>query len=161
MVEEIEVKEGTIRTLLEEEKENHETKYKWAVVHPYEYRCGDKHIIVQEGFLTDGATGGPDYRCSWLFHDYLYSTHRFSNGRECERKEADQVMQNVLKQEREDGKLLESTYAACFKWSVSQISYWNPLWCFSNAWESSGKRGPEYSQQCIQCHKKEKLSASI
>ncbi len=157
MTEEIEVKEGTIRTLLQEEKDSHKTPYKWAVVHPYEYKCGDEHLVVKEGFLTDGATGGPDWKSSWLFHDYLYATHRFSNGKECERKEADRVMQNVLQQEKEEDKILESTYATLFKWSVSQISYWNPFWCFTNAWESSGERGAEYSHIV----KKEKLSASI
>lgn len=145
MSEEIEVTEGTIRTLLQKEKDNHETKYKWVVVHPYEYMYEGKSITVPEGFLTDGATGGPDFGSSWVFHDYLYASHRYTTGGRCSRIEADQVMQNVLKKEREEGKLIPSTYATCFKWGVSQISYWNPFWCFSNAWESSGKRGLEYS----------------
>jgi hypothetical protein len=142
---EIKVVGGTVRTLLEEEKEKYRAKYKWTVVHPYEYRCGDDHILVEEGFLTDGATGGPDWGKSWLFHDYLYATHCFSDGKECERVEADRVMQNVIKQEKEEGKILKSIYASCFKWTVSQLSYWNPFWCFSRAWESSGARGAEYS----------------
>ena len=157
MVEEIEIKEGTIRTLLDEEKEKYKTSYKWVVVHPYEYRCGDEYILIEEGFLTDGATGGPDYRSSWLFHDYLYATHRFSNGKECKRKEADQVMQNILKKESSEGKILDSAYASFFKWTVSQLSCWNVFWCFSSAWESSGTRGPE----CSHIVKKKKLNASI
>ena len=155
--EEIEIKEGTIRTLTNEEKEKFKTPYKWAVVHPYEYRYEDEYILIEEGFLTDGATGGPDYGSSWVFHDYLYATHEFSDGKECERKEADRVMQNVLNQERKDGKILGSTYATLFEWSVAQISYWNPFWCFSGAWESSGERGPEYSHIV----KKKKLSSSV
>jgi hypothetical protein len=156
-IEEIEVKEGTIRTLLEDEKERYKTPYKWVVVHPYEYRCGDEYLLVEEGFLTDGATGGPDYGCSWLFHDYLYATHCFSNGGECDREDADRVMQNVLRKERSEGKILESTYASLFKYTVSQLSYWNPFWCFSSAWESSGTRGPEYSH----ISKQKKLSSSV
>lgn len=143
--EEIKVKEGTIRTLLQEEKDSYKTSYKYAIVHPYEYRCGDKCIIVKEGFLTDGATGGPDYGSSWIFHDYLYASHCFSDDKECSRVEADQIMQDIIKKEISEGKILESVYATGFKWSVSQLSDLNPFWCFSNAWESSGKRGPEYS----------------
>ena len=145
MTEEIEVTGGTIRTLLEEEKEKFETPYKWAVVHPYEYKCGDKLIIVSEGFLTDGATGGPDFGVSWIFHDYLYASHQYNNGKGCTRIEADQVMQNVLNKEKEEERLLCATYAGCFRFGVSQISYWNPFWCFTRAWNSSGIRGPEYS----------------
>jgi len=145
MGEEIEVTEGTIRTLTKEEKENHQTPYKWAVVHPYTYKCGDRSITVREGFLTDGATGGPDFGGSWVFHDYLYASHQFDDGEACSRVEADQVMQNVLTKEREEDAVICATYAGCFRLGVSQISYWNPFWCFTRAWNSSGARGPEYS----------------
>lgn len=143
-MEEIKLVKGTVRNITHEEKKRYKTAYKYAVVEPYEYYNGNFCIIVKEGFLTDGATGGPDFGCSWMFHDYLYATHEFTSGQPCTREQADEVMETIIKKEREEESILASCYAVSFKYAVSKLSYWNPCWCFSRAWNSSGERGPEY-----------------
>ena len=51
---------------------------------------------VPVGFLCDGSTMSPDVGVSWLIHDYLYSTHKFADGGECQRVDADHIMMNIL-----------------------------------------------------------------
>lgn len=138
---------GTLRALTREEKKQWCSEgYCWVVETPYKYECGDVCITVPVGFLTDGSTGGPDYGCSWLFHDWLYATHCFdpaepskSNSstvtpRRCTRAEADEIMRIVLENER------QSLYLKVF----NMLSEYNFGYCFSRAWTSSGKRGPQF-----------------
>ena len=143
---------GTIRALTREEKKVLCSEgYCWVVETPYKYECGDVCITVPAGFLTDGSTGGPDYGCSWLFHDWLYATHCFdpieqvlgtpseSSGsnvtpRPCTRAEADEIMRIVLENER------QSLYLKVF----NILSGYNFCYCFSQAWDSSGQRGAQY-----------------
>ena len=108
--------------------------YRWVVVEPYQctWRCRTVHVPV--GFLTDGATGGPDLGSSWVFHDFLYATHRFTTGEECCREEADALMYMILMCEG------YPLYAHLFRLAI----FINPLWCFNYAWKSSGIRGAEY-----------------
>lgn len=90
-----------------------------------------RHICVPKGFLSDGSSGTPDITFAWVFHDYLYATHRFTSGQECTRKEADDLMVTILK--RNGHKFYGSLAAAAF--------YMNPFWVFSRAWNKSGARG--------------------
>ena len=142
---------GTIRALTREEKKQWESQgYCWVVVTPYTYECGDKKITVPAEFLTDGSSGGgPDYGCSWLFHDWLYANHCFDLNEDpieaddasanCTREEADEVMSTVLTNER------LSIYLSVF----NCLSGFNICYCFSRAWESSGKRGPQYLKNAV------------
>lgn len=118
------------------EKMNFPTKYKYIVTHPFEYNDdAGRKIEIPKGFLTDGASGGaPDYGASWAFHDYLYSTHKFTSGEECTREEADELMFNVLRHER------LSVYARVFR----TAAWVNPFYSFSNAFLNSGLRGAEF-----------------
>ena len=139
---------GTIRALTPEEKNGWTCQgYCWVVLTPYKYECGDNIITVPVGFLTDGSSGGgPDYGCSWLFHDWLYSTHCFDfddaaepKPRMCTREEADEVMSIVLNNER------LSFYLKVFN-ILSEV---NICYCFSRAWESSGNRGPQFLHSAV------------
>jgi|SRR6056297_532561 len=105
--------------------------YVWITLGQFIYIEGDKVIKVPRGFLSDGATKAPDYGSAWVFHDYLYATHKFTSGQECTREEADQVMYNILKHER------LNVYAFIFKMFIRM----NPFNIFTKAWENSGKRG--------------------
>jgi len=130
----IEVVCGSLRLLTPEEINRYDTVYKYVTTSPSIYKKGDKEIIVPVGFLTDGCTGGPDYGRSWLIHDWLYATHEFSSGRPCSREEADEIMDEILNHEN------HRSYAAL----VRLISGNNIFSVFSDAWDSSGERGPEF-----------------
>ena len=138
------IKHHQIRLLNEDEVKKYDLYgFCWVVTREYSYENGDDYITVPIGFLTDGASSiGPDTGCSWIFHDYLYATHKFSDGRDCSREAADQVMVNILHQEAQDA---EKTYQRLFymgyKTVVSWITYYNVFSAFSSAWESSGARG--------------------
>lgn len=137
--------EGAKRRITTEEAKNYKTKYSWVITEAYTYEDNEKdqYIEVPVGFLTDGSTMSPDVGMSWIFHDYLYSTHKFSNGNPCRRVEADRVMISVLKNTKYNHKVL-SLYSSLYAGAVSMISYYNPPYAFSDAWTSSGERGPEF-----------------
>ena len=130
----MELSYGSLRKLTSEEISMFSTAYKYVTTSPSRCRYDDKEIIVPVGFLTDGCSGGPDFGRSWLFHDWLYATHKFSSGQLCSRKEADEVMENILNHENQD------TYQALF----TSVSDMDPISLFSEAWESSWERGPEF-----------------
>lgn len=96
---------------------------------------GEK-IIIPSGFLTDGSTSGPDVGFSWLFHDWLYATHKIGD-RIITKKEADEIMCEILAYER----------APTLRKVVGFIFKLNPLWLVSRAWKTSGERGPEFYHQ--------------
>lgn len=108
--------------------------YKWVTLGESKWVCENGEvIIVPAGFLSDGSSGGPDIGFSWLFHDYLYATHKIGD-RVITRKEADKVMASILRWER----------ASLYRKAFVIVSRVNPFWLFSRAWKSSGKRGPEF-----------------
>lgn len=106
-------------------------EYTYVVTEPYTFRWENKDVAVEKGFLTDGSTCTLDFGSAWLFHDYLYATHRFSSGEACTREEADRVMQTILERENLNYK---SWLLKTFKWCC----------CFRRAWSRSGLRGPQY-----------------
>ncbi len=114
--------------------------FRYAVVAPYELELsGDdakKRVTVRRGFLTDGATCGPDLGAAYVYHDHLYCTHAFDGGVPCTRQEADEVMRKVL---RRDGLYV---YANVFR----LLAWLNPGWAFSKAWNANGACGPQYDQ---------------
>lgn len=124
---------GEIRRLTLNEK-RHYPLYKYVTEGESKYTYGDHTIVVPKDFLTDGSSGGPDYGRSWLFHDYLYATHQFTSGQECTRKEADRVMERVLRHEN----------IGWYCWAFVKVSKINPFWLFSRAWRKSGGRGAEF-----------------
>jgi Protein of unknown function (DUF1353) len=127
----ITVVSGSYRYLtLEERLEYPEFKYVTTSESRYIDESG-KTVVVPVGFLTDGCSGGPDYGRSWLIHDYLYSTHQFTTGEECTRREADKIMEKILSHE---GLML-------YRLSFFIVINVNPCCVFSNAWNSSGDRG--------------------
>lgn len=113
--------------------EAHSRQYKWVTEGIFIWEDGPDKIEIPTGFLCDGSSGGPDFGHGWLFHDYLYSTHRIGD-RPCTRKEADELMIRILKWER----------ASYYALAVALLSRWNPFWLFSRAWKRSGERGPEF-----------------
>ncbi len=141
------ISSGTIRNLTKEEIESNpefeKWGYCWVVESEYKYEGDIICITVPKGFLTDGSSGGPDYGCSWLFHDWLYATHQFDGNVKCTRDEADEVMESVLKSERLGG------YCKIFE-LISDIDIFG---LFSSAWESSGHRGPQFLDQLCKGHK--------
>lgn len=109
------------------------SKYKWVTEGEAICRKDDIEIRIPHSFLTDGSSGGPDAGDAWLFHDWLYSTHQIC-GKPCSRKEADILMIEILKFQR------FFIYAKV----VKLLFKLNPFGVFSNAWENSGKRGPQF-----------------
>lgn len=95
----IELKIGHIRLLTDEEKERY-PEYKYVTLSEFYYKEDEYEITVPPLFLTDGATKAPDCGYSWIFHDYLYNTHEFTSGQSCTRKQADEVMHNILIHEK-------------------------------------------------------------
>jgi len=109
------------------------TRYKWVTEGEYIWTTHDIQIKIPKGFLCDGSSGGPDFGHGWLFHDYLYSTHKIGD-KPCTRHEADDIMIDILKWER----------AGYYALIVAFLTKWNPFWLFTSAWKTSGKRGPEF-----------------
>lgn len=124
---------GEIRPLNPLEKEKYPA-YKYATVTETRYMFGDYVVTVPSGFLTDGSSGGPDYGRSWLIHDFLYATHKFTSGQECSRNLADETMERILRFEG----------MGWYCWLVTKLSKLNVFWLFSKAWRTSGLRGAEY-----------------
>jgi len=108
--------------------------YNYVTTEPYTLQWRQKTLTIPAGFLTDGSTYGPDLGTSWLYHDYLYATHKFSSGEACSRAEADQVMIDILKNDR------MFVYAKV----VNGLTSTNPFWLFSSYWKKSHARGAEY-----------------
>lgn len=126
---------GEARELTALEKEKY-PNYLYVTESEFKFTDTDNNriITIPKGFLTDGATGGPDWGWSWIFHDYLYSTHCFDDGVACTRDLADCIMESILENER----------IGWYAWIFLKLSKWNIFWLFSKAWESSGKRGAEF-----------------
>lgn len=127
---------GRVRPLNPAEKERAKSRapYRYVVVDEHTLQWRGHSVCVPAGFLTDGSSGGPDYGRSWLYHDFLYATHKFSDGAPCSRAQADRLMREVLAAEN------HRVYSRVF----GVLSRANPFWLFSKAWASSGARGPEY-----------------
>lgn len=113
-------------------------KYATEVQFIYEYVDDNEElfqIIVPTGFLSDGASSiAPDWSHAWLFHDYLYATHSFTSGQKCSRKQADDVMIQILRHNH------LHFYEKIFK----ALARSNFLWRFSKAWDKCEKCGPEF-----------------
>jgi len=129
---------GSIRPLLIDELclLPAQRQYRLVVVKPYVYEENDKKIVIPSGFLTDGATGIPDIGKSWLFHDYLYSSHQYTSGQKCTRKEADALMCKIA--EYEGWKPLSVVCRAFFSFNIFYVATY--------AWRNSRKDGPEFLQ---------------
>lgn len=108
------------------------SKYRYVVVSAYTLIWKGRTLCVPAGFLTDGSTGGPDYGTSWLYHDWLYSTHQFSSGEACTREEADELMGDVLAADR--------MYAYCKAFLI--LSKMDPFGLFSASWDSGEEKDP-------------------
>jgi hypothetical protein len=120
---------GELRSLTDAERERHPD---FVYVVTSECKCifNNDEIVIPVGFLSDGSSGGPDNGWSWLFHDYLYATHCFTDGRQCTRKEADDIMYYILDYER------NYIYKRIYWLLVRLFSC-----VFNNAWKKSGRRG--------------------
>lgn len=123
---------GGIRYLSVHEKQNYKLKeFEYVTTGDFYYednkgRC----ITIPVGFCSDGSSGGPDWGFSWLFHDYLYSSHHIDS-RPLTRHEADEIMYCILEYER------QYKYKIVFYY----LSKLNIFWKFDKAWKKSGNRG--------------------
>jgi len=124
---------GKLRKLTPHERKKY-PKYKYVTLSKYYYKHKGKICKVPPGFLTDGSSGGPDYGVSWIFHDYLYATHKFESGEICSRQEADKVMKKILNGEK----------LTFYCWIFVILAKINIFCLFSRAWKKSGERGPEF-----------------
>lgn len=129
----ISITSGTIRRLLPEERLLY-PNFKYVTINESKYKDYDNNyeIIVPRNYLNDGSSGGPDYGRSWLFHDYLYCTHKFADGTECSREQADKIMSDILLHEN----------LRFYNFLFTKIVKLNPFWMMSRAWKNSGERGP-------------------
>lgn len=108
--------------------------YKFLVTSSFKLTWNGETVTVPAGFASDGATGAPDYGTSWLYHDYLYTTHCFDSGAECTRADADRLMSDLLAADR----------MRLYCWAFTAFARLNPFCIMSRAWESNGARGPEF-----------------
>jgi len=127
----MEITIGAYRKLKKNEKCKF-PKMKYVVTSPFELKNANKrwHVIVPIGFVCDGSSGGPDWGCSWMFHDLLYCKQMYENGRPCSRKDADTLMSCVLKWER------RWAYFAGYNVVVRTVPC-----LFARAWRAARKRG--------------------
>ena len=128
----MELNPGSYRRLTREEKEKY-PEYKYVITRPYHYKLGEHSLLVPTNFLTNGCTGGPDVGISWIYHDYLYGTHRFTSGQVCTRYQADLIMHQIL--DREGYRFGKSIF-----WALCRS---NPLFLFTRAWNSGT---PDYME---------------
>jgi len=129
---------GEYRKLTYDEKKSIQgyssRRYKYVVTKPFTLVENDTRLTIPRGFLTDGSTGGPDWGCSWVYHDYLYCSHGYNSGERIDRRDADRLMSIILKTER------RPIYRAVFRF----LSKLNPFRLFSKAWINGGIQGPQY-----------------
>ena len=151
------IKSGELHTLTKEEietcrkKSANKTVYKYKTIG--EYVCNftvgimDCEIKIPDGFLTDGSTSTPDIGVSWLFHDYLYAVHCFTDltcsktSISCVREMADDIMYALAEYEFNKTK---SSIHWFFAAGIKLATYLNPFYALSKAWKSSGSRGAEF-----------------
>lgn len=133
------VKKGGIRQLHDSEKmvvmgKYGENNYVWVSCDVYTCNWKGKTLTVPSGFLTDGSSGGPDVGSSWIFHDFLYATHKFDDNVFIKRRKADKLMHQILISEH------RPIYAFFFK----IVARMNPFYLMDKAWNNSFNRGPQY-----------------
>ena len=122
---------GSYRYLTVDELERY-PRYKYVTTSESKYISEDgKTVVVPKGFLTDGNSCGPSTGRSWLIHDWLYSTHQYTSGEICSRREADDAMKKILGHEG----------LKVYKFIFTVVVALNPCCLLSSAWESSGERG--------------------
>jgi hypothetical protein len=109
-------------------------KYKWVTTSTSTLIHDNFIIIIPKGFLTDGNSGGSDFGNAWLFHDWLYATHKIGSKDDITIQQADQLMKDILVFERAP---IHSRLFSC-------ISRCNPCCLFTSAWQVSGQRGPQF-----------------
>ena len=112
--------------------------YKYKSVGIHELWWGDKYLKIEPGYLTNGSTSSPDgfgnWTFSWwLYHDYLYDTHKWTNGKPCNRHDADLLMYEMIKMNNMN--ISSSIFWMCTKFFSFK---------FEEAWESGSKIGPIY-----------------
>ena len=129
----LKITSGEVRKLEKFEREKY-SNYKYVCLSEFAYEYGGIYIYIPPGFLTDGSSGGPDYGSSWLFHDFLYATHKFTEGGECTREKADKIMEQILVNEG----------MSVYSWIFLKVSKLNIFGLFSKAWRESGERGSEF-----------------
>eukprot|EP01029_Cantina_marsupialis_P005414 TRINITY_DN1586_c0_g1_i3.p1 TRINITY_DN1586_c0_g1~~TRINITY_DN1586_c0_g1_i3.p1 ORF type:complete len:226 (+),score=44.45 TRINITY_DN1586_c0_g1_i3:61-678(+) len=90
-------------------------------------------VVVPKGFVCDGASGlekiqdvcrkygvdfdgVPDFGNGWVFHDYLYYTHKFVSGKTCSRKTADAILEAVMEK---DSSIWANLFGTVYKEGVT------------------------------------------
>lgn len=137
------IKHGNYRELTEKERKQYTSNYKYVMLSEYRYENNGKVIRVPRGFLSDGSTSSPDRGYAWVFHDYLYATHKFEDGTPCTQNEADAIMVEIIN-ETEYKTWYGTMYMSMYSAMSSAVFYLNPFYLTTSAWNSSGERGPEF-----------------
>jgi hypothetical protein len=108
--------------------------FKWVTLDESQYQDSNVTITVPTGFLTDGSSGPfPDWGRAWLFHDWLYASHRFDD-RPCTRQEADKILLKLIRH--------DNFYYA--SWLFCKLVQLNPFYIWTRAWKKSGEHGPQF-----------------
>ena len=140
---------GEIRKLTDEEKRIpliEKYGFQWVVTRPFEATVqtaiGETRIVyVPLGFLCDGNSGGPDDMFGkdwWVYHDLLYATHEWLGPLDCTRQQADDLMDEFIRNEAPEALKKKCSCAGLVIELIADIDPWG---LFSKAWEESGKRG--------------------
>jgi len=140
----IQIHQGEYRRLNEDEREVVREKgqrFTLTIEEPYVCFYNNYRLNIPKGFMSDGATSAPDLGIAWMFHDWLYYTHKCieidrETGEEKEvevsRKLADDFLLDIM---RIEGYTFLS-------WIYKKVFRWNLLGKPSKGWNKSGRTGP-------------------
>ena len=76
-----------------------------------------KWIFVEEGYISDGATGAIDIQnsISWWVHDKVKDTKKFADGTPCSNLQASWILFDILQREKH--------YIRSFLWGISTFAF--------------------------------------
>lgn len=133
------LKEGTyVRFSKSERKKNRPftlrtiSPFVYSFIHPI--TNNQVTITVPTNFLSDGASWAPDVGCSWIFHDYLYATHKFDDGSECSFDMANNIMLDICSLQRN----------RAYRLVVSMAMRFDFIGKFRSSWNNALIRGPKF-----------------
>lgn len=125
---------GLYRRLSRRERKLHKP-FTIVITEKYVYSDDNgNQLTVPENFMCDGASYAFDIGCSWIFHDYLYATHKWDNGTDCTFHQANRVMSNVLQDER--NRLFRAIFLTGLRLDI--------IGKFRSSWANSYLRGPQF-----------------
>ena len=115
---------GKLRKLTSAEKFFY-PNYSHVTTSESSYKREDRTIKIPSGYLTYILPCVEGYENSWVFYDYLYTTHMFTSGQYCSRQQANSVIEEIVSL---------NNSAKC--WILMNLIKFDLFWIFSRSWEN-------------------------